>query len=249
MKESKILSEESLVEINGFKVYTKLYGKNREKPTVVMDSGYGEYSKTWDNIISELVKLANVFVYDRPGLGKSEKSPIQRTSLNMVKELSEILIKLKIKPPYVLVGHSFGGVNARLFAAQFPNDVAGLVLIDSTPEDYKERLLPTMSKEFQEAYNKSFIYEGTYDEFMESLNQLKKSQRHFDIPLIILSAGKKAHYSKESQELWNEMQKELLAISKKSELIIAKNSAHYIHNYEPLIVVDAVKRLVNNFGW
>lgn len=245
MRENKIVLEESFVEIDGFKIFTKLYGENQEKPTIVMDSGYGDYSKAWDNIIYEVMKFANVFVYDRAGLGRSEKSPNSRTSLEMVKELKAVLTKLKINPPYVLVGHSFGGVNVRLFATQFINDVAGVVLVDSTPVDYKERFLPTMSKEFQEAYNKQFIYEGTYDEFMASLNQVKKEQRYLDnIPLIVLSAGKKAHYSKESQELWNEMQKEILDISGKSELVIAENSAHYIQNDEPFVVIDAIKRMI-----
>lgn len=66
------------------------------------------------------MKFANVFVYDRAGLGKSEKSPNSQTSFEMVKELKTVLSKLRINPPYVLVGHSFGGVNVRLFAAQFP---------------------------------------------------------------------------------------------------------------------------------
>ncbi|MRX57079.1 alpha/beta fold hydrolase, partial [Bacillus idriensis] len=103
--------------------------------------------------------------------------------------------KLNIIPPYILVGHSFGGVNARLFASEYPENVCGLVLVDSTPEDYRERFLPTMSEAFQEAYNKQFVHEGNYEEFMQSLNQLKEDQKKLNIPLIVLSAGKKNHYS------------------------------------------------------
>ena len=128
----------------------------------------------------------------------------------MVKELKELLSEAKIKPPYILVGHSFGGVNMRMFATEYPNEVCGLVLIDSTPEDYKERFLPTMSQDFQQAYNKQFVYEGNYDEFMESLKQLKDTRQKLNVPFIVLSAGKKAHYSMESQKLWNEMPERFL---------------------------------------
>lgn len=209
-----------------------------------MDAGYGDFSKTWDSIIGDISMLSSVLIYDRAGLGKSEKISSPRTSREMVKELKQLLIETKIKPPYILVGHSFGGINMRMFASEYQNEVCGIVLVDSTPEDYRERFLPTMSQEFQQAYNKQFVYEGNYFEFMESLKQLKESKRKLNIPLIVLSAGKKAHYSKDSQELWNEMQGAILDISCDGELVIAENSAHYIQNDEPEVIVNAIKKLI-----
>ncbi|MFC3885704.1 alpha/beta fold hydrolase [Bacillus songklensis] len=236
---------EDVIELDGFKLFVKIMGENRETPTVIMDAGYGDYSKAWTSIYPEIAKLTKVMVYDRAGLGKSEKSPNVRTSLEMVKELKGLLNKLGVEPPYILVGHSFGGVNVRLYASMFPGEAAGVVLVDSTPEDYKDRLLPTMPDKFQEAYHKQFIYEGTYDEFMESLNQVKTNRKHFgDVPLLVLSAGKKAFYSKESQEIWHDMQKELLDLSTKSELIIAQKSGHYIQHDEPEYVVNAIKKII-----
>ncbi|MGM0837911.1 MAG: alpha/beta fold hydrolase [Bacillota bacterium] len=236
--------KETFVTIGEATLYTKLYGERSNKPTVIMDAGYGDYSKAWDPIIPDISKVAQVLVYDKAGLGKSAKSPNPRTSMHMVAELKELLTKLDIKPPFILVGHSFGGVNVRLFAEQYPQDVAGIILVDSTPEDYKERFLPTMSEEFQAAYNQQFIHEGNYDEFMESLNQLKECKRKFEVPVVVLAAGKKAHYSKESQELWNVMQRELVDISTKGELVMAEKSAHYIQNDEPDVVIRAIKRLL-----
>lgn len=241
------MTKEMFIQINECKLYAKLVGESIGKPTVIMDAGYGDFSKAWNKIIGDISRLSNVLIYDRAGLGKSETSSNPRTSREMVTELKELLIEAKINPPYILVGHSFGGVNMRMFATEYQNEVCGLVLVDSTPEDYSERFLPTMSQDFQQAYNKQFVYEGNYDEFMESLKQLKETRLKLNIPLIVLSAGKKAHYSKESQELWNEMQREILEISSKGELVIAENSAHYIQNDEPQVVVSAIKKLIDLF--
>lgn len=239
------MTKEIFMQLRDCKLYAKLVGENNGKPTVIMDAGYGDFSTAWDSVNGDISILSNVLIYDRAGLGKSETSSNPRTSREMVKELKELLIEAKIKPPYILVGHSFGGVNMRMFATEYQNEVCGLVLVDSTPEDYIERCLPTMSQDFQQAYNKQFVYEGNYDEFMESLKQLKETKLKLNIPLIVLSAGKKAHYSKESQELWNEMQREILEISSDGELVIAKNSAHYIQNDEPEVVVSAIKKLID----
>ncbi|MEH7126047.1 alpha/beta hydrolase [Bacillus sp. JJ1773] len=241
------MTKEMFVKISDCKLYAKLVGENNGKPTVIMDAGYGDFSKAWDSVIGDISMLTNVLIYDRAGLGKSETSSNPRTSREMVKELKELLIEADIRPPYILVGHSFGGVNMRMYATKYHNEVCGLVLVDSTHEDYRERFLPTMSLDFQQAYNKQFVYEGNYDEFMESLKQLKESRLKLNVPLIVLSADEKAHYSKESQGLWNEMQREILEISSNGEFVIAENSAHYIQNDEPEVVVSAIKKLIEIF--
>ncbi len=238
---------EQYVQLKGFKLFTRLYGNKTGNPIVVMEAGYGDDSKSWASIIPEVSRMSQVLVYDRAGLGKSEQSPNPRTSEEMVNELHEMLAKLSLEPPYILVGHSFGGVNMRLYAVEFPSETAGMVLIDSTPEEYRERFLPNMPEDFQEAYNKQFVHEGTYDEFMESLMQLKYSSRYLkDIPLIVLSAGKKDHYSMEAQLLWHEMQKEIAGLSIQGEFIIAADSAHYIQKDEPMVVIEAIAKLLGN---
>lgn len=240
------MSKEMLVQISDFKLYAKFLGENYGKPTVVMDAGYGDHSKAWDSVVENISMLSNVLIYDRAGLGKSTPSSNPRTSREMVKELKALLMNTKIHPPYILVGHSFGGVNMRMYATEYQNEVTGLVLVDSTPEDYRERFLPTMSQDFQQAYYKQFISECNYDDFMESLKQLKETRLKLNVPLIVLSAGKKAHYSKEAQVLWNEMQREMLEISSDGELMIVENSAHYIQNDEPEVVIRAIKKLIDN---
>ncbi|WP_010194338.1 alpha/beta fold hydrolase [Bacillus sp. m3-13] len=236
----------SRLNINSFYLDYKIYGELSGFPTVIMDAGYGDYSKAWESVYPAISKLTQVFLYDRAGLGKSERSPNPRTSLFMVEELRKILMSKNVLPPYILVGHSYGGVNMRLFNNLYPQEVAGLVLIDSTPEDYPERFLPSMSDEFKEAYNKQFTLEGDFHEFKESLHQLHLSNRVTDTPTIVMSAGKKAHYSKGSQALWNSMQEEILRFTTQGEFIVAENSAHYIQNDEPLLVINTIKKLIKS---
>ncbi|WP_419465915.1 alpha/beta fold hydrolase [Bacillus spongiae] len=240
------MEKELFVQLRDVKLFTKIYGQKKDKPTVVMDAGYGDYSKSWDQVVTEVSQLTEVVVYDRAGLGRSEKSRNRRTSQEMVKELKELLTILNVDTPIILVGHSFGGINIRLFATKYPDDVAGLLLVDSTPEEYKERFLPIMSNEFQVAYHQQFIHESNYDEFMESLRTVGENKTTLDIPLMVLCAGKKDHYTVEAQELWNEMQAELVGISTNGQLVIANESGHFIQKDEPNIVIDAIKRLVKD---
>jgi pimeloyl-ACP methyl ester carboxylesterase len=132
------MTKEMFVSISDFQLYAKRVGQNNGKPTVVMDAGYGDSSEVWDSVIRDISMLSTVLLYDRAGLGKSGASSNPRTSREMIKELKELLLKTESKPPYIVVGHSFGGVNMRRFATEYHIDVCGLVLIDSTPEDYRE---------------------------------------------------------------------------------------------------------------
>ncbi len=90
-----------------------------------------------------------MFIYDRAGIGKSEMNERPRHSQQSVENLRILLNKAGIKPPYVLVGHSFGGLNTRLFASTYPEEVVGVVLLDSTHEDQTEYCPLYLQKKFR----------------------------------------------------------------------------------------------------
>src|SRR5215213_8233081 len=106
-------------------------GKARGGPTVVMDSGLGGGLLDWQTVQPKVAKFARVCSYDRSGLGWSESGPKPHTSPQIVEELHTLLENAGVGCPYVLVGHSFGGANAQLYAAEYPKEVAGMVLVDS----------------------------------------------------------------------------------------------------------------------
>lgn len=125
-----------LVDIGGYRLHIHCSGpEGASGPTVVMDAGIGECSLGWGLVQPEIARFVRVCTYDRAGLGWSDPAPTPRTSQQIVSELHTLLTNAGIKPPYVLVGHSFGGLNARLYTNQFPEEVAGIVLVDSTHED------------------------------------------------------------------------------------------------------------------
>ncbi|MEJ9111196.1 lysophospholipase [Bacillus paramobilis] len=236
---------EEYVQVDDFKMYTKKFQGKKLQPVIIMEAGYGDYSKAWDHIAEELTEYGTVLTYDRSGLGKSGKSSKRHISSEMVKDLRGCLAQLQLKPPYIFVGHSFGGINARLFATSYPEDMFGIVLMDSTPENYKEDFLPIMSPEFQDAYNKQFVYESSYEEFMFSLGEVDKHcQSMGNIPLAVLAAGKKAFYSPAAQLKWLQLQEDLLRLSSNHKFVIAEQSSHYIQKDEPYYVVDAIKWII-----
>ncbi|HEV2704555.1 MAG TPA: alpha/beta hydrolase [Pyrinomonadaceae bacterium] len=130
-----------LVDVGGYRLHINCAGNEvaQGSPTVVMDAGIGECSIGWSLVQPEIAKFARVCTYDRAGLGWSDPAPTPRTSRQIVNELHTLLVNAGIEPPYVMVGHSFGGLNVRLYASQFPEEVAGLVMVDACHEEYPIR--------------------------------------------------------------------------------------------------------------
>lgn len=134
-----------MVDIGGYKLHLNKMGKGR--PTVVLDAGLGCCSLEWSLIQKEIAKFTTAYSYDRAGYGWSEKSPLERTSKNIVQELHTLLHKAQVPSPYIFVGHSFGGVNARLYVSTFPEEVAAIVLVDAAHEDQLETFpMPNRNK-------------------------------------------------------------------------------------------------------
>lgn len=108
-----------------------LYETGNGGPTIVLEAGLMSTLLSWSELQRVLEKSFRVVSYDRAGLGWSDLGPMPRTAARIVEELHVALERASIAPPYILVGHSFGGLTMPLFAARFPNEVLGMVLIDA----------------------------------------------------------------------------------------------------------------------
>lgn len=103
--------------------------------TVILEAGFSSISIDWCYVQPEISKVARVLSYDRGNYGWSRTKRKTMTSLDSVEEIREVLEKLNVKPPFVLVGHSFGGLSMRLFASMYPDEVIGIVLEDAAHEN------------------------------------------------------------------------------------------------------------------
>jgi pimeloyl-ACP methyl ester carboxylesterase len=122
-----------LVDAGGFRL--NLYCMGSGSPTVVFDSGWGDWAPAWSKVQREIAKWTRACSYDRAGTGFSEPGPMPRSSVRIAEELRSALHHAGIGGPYTLVGSAFGGDNVRTFADLYMDEVAGLVLVDADPDD------------------------------------------------------------------------------------------------------------------
>jgi pimeloyl-ACP methyl ester carboxylesterase len=127
-----------LVDIGGYRLH--IYCAGQGSPTVIFDAGLGDSYMSWRKVQPQIARLTKVCSYDRAGLGYSDSSPRARTSKTIAEELHMLLRSAAIPAPYVLVGHSMGGFDVRLYASAYRGDVAGLVLVDSSHPEQQKRL-------------------------------------------------------------------------------------------------------------
>src|SRR5215204_469995 len=128
-----------LVDVGGFRLHLDVTGSASATPTVILEGGAGLGSVTWAWVQPRVAERTRVVAYDRAGVGWSDRGPEPRDGRQIATELHAALEGAAIDGPYVLVGHSFGGVYVRVFADLYPDEVAALVLVDPTHPDQIER--------------------------------------------------------------------------------------------------------------
>ena len=130
-----------LIDVGGYRLHLSCTGTARPgSPTVILEAGLGDTSLVWSKVQPGVASFTRVCSYDRAGLGWSDTSPLPRTAGRIVTELHTLLARAGVPGPYVLVGHSLGGLIMQLYASTYPQQVAGLVLVDSVHEDELVRI-------------------------------------------------------------------------------------------------------------
>jgi pimeloyl-ACP methyl ester carboxylesterase len=131
-----------LVDIGSFKMH--IYCAGEGSPAVILDAGMGDSFISWHKVQPEIAKFTRVCSYDRAGVGYSDSSPRPSTSKDFAQELHTLLHNAGVPQPYILVGHSMGGFDVRLYASLYRNEVAGMVLVDSSHPEQQKRLPPEL---------------------------------------------------------------------------------------------------------
>lgn len=236
------------------------------KPAVVLDSGLGDGGDIWQTVQQAIAQWTMVYSYDRAGLGQSDPGSRPRTCQTIVDELHTLLMRAQVAAPYVLVGHSLGGLNARLYASQYPGEVAGAVLVDSAVTNFTMvEMLPPEDANEAEALGKvrHILHEERYnnDEGIDmetSEEQIRTITSLGDLPLIVIThasegwiqqvldllPGNPRELVAQMDQIWQERQRALLRLSTRSILLTAEHSGHYVHTGEPELVIQAIRSLL-----
>lgn len=140
----------TLVDVGGYQLHIQCAGTG--SPTVVLDAGLSGMSLDWYLVQSEIANTTRVCSYDRAGMGWSDTGPQPRTPSRIAGELHALLTNAGVPGPYVLVGHSLGGKNVRLFRIQHPDQVVGMVLVDARGESMDANISPADRAAFEQAF-------------------------------------------------------------------------------------------------
>lgn len=231
------------VDVGGHRL--RLLCSGEGEPVVVMDTGLGDSLEVWSDLRPLVAGFARVCVYDRAGLGGSEPGPLPRTSDVIVEDLHRLLARSGEPAPYVLVGHSFGGLNVRLYASRHPGEVVGLVLVDATHEDFPA--LEARVRPEEERLKLETNLAATSPSALSELRSIQESSRQVReappldaIPLVVVSSGL-PRGTPEMAEAWTRFQRDLARKARGGVQIIAERSGHYIQHDQPGLVAEAIR--------
>jgi len=235
-----------LVEVGPHKMFLNCTG-NACGTTVILEAGTGDSSEVWNAGQNQVDQFAHVCSYDRLGLGKSDKLTVAHNADEIVNDLHQLLQSAHVSPPYVMVGHSIGGIYVRKYAAIYPTQVTGLVLLDSAHEEQFSRV-SEISPEWAKRISDRFPADEQRAQGF--LPQNARLAWHFNGPLIVIERGRMPPsaasdpMAKQSEDVFQLLQKDLVSRSKYGQLRVAEKSGHYIQRDQPELVTQATKDVI-----
>lgn len=242
--------------IDGHKLDT--YTAGTGAATVIFESGFGTGWDTWNKVLTPIESHAKVFAYSRAGIGHSDALSKPRDLTQHVDALEKLLAASGQKPPYILVGHSYGSLLMRAFAARHPADVQGLVLVDPTPEGYARRMRELDPKRAakDEATLLGYIppkFQAEYHLIADGI--LKTGHLPFNaqlpqVPTVILTSTVAEipdflDYTPEGRRIWREEHARMFASVGQGSHVVTAASGHNIQNEEPALVISAIEQVLD----
>jgi pimeloyl-ACP methyl ester carboxylesterase len=248
--------------VNGRQLYAQVAGEGG--PTIVLEAGAECPSSLWDPIWPSLQQSTTVFRYDRANLGKSGPAEAPRSPHEAVADLHTLLRKVGARGPYLLVGHSFGGLLVRLFAQHFPHEVAGIVLLDSAHHEQNERYLPLLPPPFpEEPGDLTRLRRLCSDPKTVNAEGFQLGNVQIEVgkvgglgalPLLVVSRApgttpsvaerRRPGYPPAAalalETLWDELQRDLTTLSTRCTHVVATHGNHFLHHDEPTFVASQI---------
>ena len=261
---------DTLVDIGTHRLH--IYCMGTRSPTVVIDTGVGNVYHSWESIMETLSQEVRVCAYDRAGYGQSEPGPLPRHSQRVAEELHSLLASAGEEGPFILVGHSLGGLNMQVYAHIYPKEVAGLLLLDPFPlawmrgEVYPE-LRGIFSQDIVGIHEVALVAHNTPSseakgqrDFLTTINseyaqlfgattsQVNAISSFGDLPLIVIGATEAdpafGEYAESFRMFWNEESELLAKKSTAGKFTLAEMSRHCIHRDRPQVVIYAILDLI-----
>ena len=226
-----------LVDVGGYRLHINCTGTG--SPTVVIDAGLGDWSTSWGGYVQpEVAKTTRVCTYDRAGMGWSEAGPLPRDAAQFAKELHTLLQNAHIPGPYVMVGHSLGGLPVRVFAHEYSSEVAGVVLIESmSPKQFKQS--PTEGQAQSESRSQPFSLQAALARFGVIRLLVKLPGIAPSVP-----ANEEAYYP-----LYIRPQSFQTTTNESQGMPAAGAQAAAVKSFGDLPLIVLTARLNNNQGW
>jgi pimeloyl-ACP methyl ester carboxylesterase len=222
-------------------------------PTVVLEAGFGGNARDWQSVQPQIGRTTRTCAYDRAGLGNSVALPGVHDASDEIDDLQRLLAAAGIGPPYVLVGHSYGGLLVRLFAKAHPDETAGVVLVDAVGRNEMRRLLAKWPKSLAPAARRAVarpVQDGVDVAAGDTLSTRVRTLG--ETPLAVITAGTHEDFrlpprlNPAFERLWGTMQDELAALSSDHVHVVALRSDHFVQalDGQPRVVIRAVQRVV-----
>lgn len=220
--------------------------------TVVFESGLGNGKEVWAPVFNAVRGFARVVAYDRAGYGQSAPSGLPRDGAQIVEELRALLQAEKLPAPYILVGHSLGGTIVKLFAKTYPDEVAGVVLVDARHADFAQRC--------QKMGLIRMLYEPPLALFMwgrsamrnelaaadTTMQQVRATGFFPNVPLRVLTHRRRVfHWPRRVARAWADSQTSMAGMSSKGLIKVCDRSGHHVHRDRPDLVVRAIRSVVS----
>jgi pimeloyl-ACP methyl ester carboxylesterase len=270
-----------MVDIGGRSLHLECRGSG--SPTVILEAGFRTRADLWmDDLIQPeaprtmvlpgVAQFTRVCAYDRPGTAtvsdgellpsRSDAVPMPRTAQDAVSDLHALLEEAAVPGPYVLVGHSYGGLFVRLYAATYPDEVVGMVLVDAFSETLRDEMTTEQWRAYDEIFQPVPAELADYSdlEFTDldaSLDQMLDAAAVSplrSIPLVVMSRGQVMAMPADLpgglsgallEAAWQSAQEGLAGLLPDARHVIATESEHYIQLQQPELVIDAVRDVVD----
>jgi pimeloyl-ACP methyl ester carboxylesterase len=215
--------------------------------TVVFEAGLGDDWTSWDEVAAELSQHTRVFAYSRPGYGVSDPTTSPRDPRTIVEELRALLAYEGYSPPYVVVGHSIGGAYMELFAKAHPDEVAGVVLVDTRHRDFlatcEAAQLDNCGLPEPLLQQQATAAIAEYRAFTLASEEIRAAGSFGSYPVRVLTATDHP-VSAAREALWESMLASLAAEATNGEHVLVRGAGHYIQRDRPDVVVQSILEIL-----